>query len=176
MSLRITKHFPRGRREWVDFGSLNPSEMLAWSRWQLGWLSEDQVRCINEPDAMVTLSPIAQPNPGVAMMAIPLNAREVIVIENRRQLGYDLGDPYFWSDGSSTRRPALIAEGVLVYIVDALVDSGQLPLKIAGDSGDGQVESFPVLRRGDSVTLRGYTITVVRDNDGTYDVSVVRNN
>ncbi len=172
MLLRVTKHYPSGRRQWVDFSSLDPSEMLAWNRWQLGWLSEDQVRCVNEPNATVTLSPIAQPNAGVAMAAVPLNARKVIVIESRRQLGYDLGDPYFWSDGSSTRGPALIAEGVLVYTVDPIVESGQLPLKIAGDSGNGQVDDFPVLTLGESVTLGGYTITVTGDNDDTHTVTI----
>ena len=26
--------------------NINAREMLAWSRWQLGWLDESQVRCI----------------------------------------------------------------------------------------------------------------------------------
>ena len=32
-----------------------PREMLAWSRWQLGWLEPAQIRCIVEPSATVTL-------------------------------------------------------------------------------------------------------------------------
>ena len=58
----------------------------------------------------------------------PLNAREVIVIESRRKLGYDLG----------------------------------------------RVDGFPVLTVGESVTLRGYTITVAGDGDGAHTVTVTR--
>ena len=43
---------------------LEPHEMLAWSRWQLGWLDATQVRCIGGSHATVTLSPISQPREG----------------------------------------------------------------------------------------------------------------
>ena len=45
--------------------------MLAWSRWQLGWLEPSQIRCIVEPSATVTLTAIDQPGDGVAMLAVP---------------------------------------------------------------------------------------------------------
>ncbi|WP_420445902.1 hypothetical protein [Candidatus Poriferisodalis sp.] len=60
-------------------------------------------------------------------------------------------------------------------VMAALVSSGRLPMAVAGDSGDGQVDSFPVLRRGESVTLRGYTITVIGDNDDTHTVTITLN-
>ena len=175
MVTRLSKHYADGSARRVTLGALRPMEMLAWSRWQLGWLGPDRVRCISEADATVTLAPVARPGEEVVMAAVPLNAREVIVVESRRQLGYDLGEPYVWPEGDSDNRPALITEGVLVYTVDALVSSGRLPIAVAGDSGDGQVDSFPVLRRGESVTLRGYTITVIGDNDDTHTVTITLN-
>ncbi len=175
MVTRLTRHLPDGGRQWVTFYALVPYEPLAWSRWQLGWLSEDQIHCMDGPDTTITLSPIARPGDGIAMVAVPLNRREVIVVESRRQLGYDFELPYRWSDGSSSNRPALINEGVLVYTVDTFVDSGQLPIKVAGDSGNGQVDDFPVLGVGESVTVRGYTITVTADDGNTHTVSIARN-
>ena len=61
-----------------------PIAMLAWSRWQLGWLEPAQIRCIVEPSATVTLTAIDQPGDGVAMIAVPVGETEVIVIESRR--------------------------------------------------------------------------------------------
>lgn len=174
MLRRTTRNIGGGGYEWLEVGTLSPHEMLAWSRWQLGWLDRDRVRCIRDDSATVTLAAIADPGDAVAMAAVPINRREVIVIESRRKLGYDLGHEFKWRDGGTGRQKALITEGVLVYTVDSSVHSGDLPVRIAGDSGNGQVDGFPVLEPGESVTLHGYTITVTADNGSTHTVSIVR--
>ena len=169
--------FASGKISEVIAGVWSPREMLAWSRWQLGWLSEAQVACVNDAQATVTLEPIAQPDGGVAMAAVPLSSREVIVIESRRKLGrdvdVDVGDGRDPDMVSGTSRQ-LVHEGVLVYTVDALVGSGALPLRITGDPGNGQIDDYPLLAAGDSVTLRGYTITVTADDGETHTVSITR--
>ena len=171
---RTTKYYSGGWQAWWDTTTLEPFEMLAWSRWQLGWLDETQVHCVGSDSATVTLTAIADPGDAVAMAAVPINRREVIVIESRRKLGYDRGEEFEWRDGGTGRQKALITEGVLVYTVDSSVHSGDLPVRIAGDSGNGQVDGFPVLEPGESVTLHGYTITVTADNGSTHTVSIVR--
>ena len=160
---------------------LRIEEMLAWSRWQLGWLSDAQVSCLSDTDpgetVTVTLAPVAEPDDGIVMAAVPLNAREMIVIESRRKLGYDAGGHYEAADsGAVTTFPRLVTEGVLVYTVDSLRSSGQLPLRVAGDKGNLEVDDFPVLGSGESVTLHGYTITVTADNGSTHTVSITRSN
>ena len=88
----------------------NDGEALAWSRWQLGWLNADQIHCVTE-DATVALRPVARnPGSGTAMAAVPLTANEVIVIESRRSIGRDIA--------------RLLEEGVLVYTVNASVQTG----------------------------------------------------
>lgn len=154
---------------------LAPREMLAWSRWQLDWLTEAQVSCVTDNEATVRLGALASPGSHTAMAAIPLNRHEVIVVESRRQVGYDTPEGYTASDGATTSFPTLIQPGVVVYTVDSFIGSGQLAVKFAGDSGNGQIDDFPVLGSGDSVTLRGYTITVTRDDDDTHTVSITRN-
>ena len=153
---------------------LEPQEMLAWSRWQLDWLTETQVSCVTGNEATVRLGAIAGPGTHTAMAAIPLNRHEVIVVESRRRLGYDRPRDYTAPDGATTSFPTLITPGVVVYTVDSFLDSGELAIKFAGDSGNGQIDDFPVLGSGDSVTLRGYTITVTGDDDDTHTISISR--
>ena len=152
--------------------AMRAKEMLAWHRWQLGWLGESQVRCLSGSEARVTLAPIAQPDGQVAMAAIPLNSREVIVVESRRKLGYDADVLLTGPRGETVSFPALLHEGVLVYTVDMLTPSGHLPMRIAGDSGNGQLDGYPVLEVGESVTVRGYTITLDADNGNSHTISV----
>ena len=166
--------FPDGYRSTSHRHDADALEMLAWSRWQLGWLDAGSVRCITGPDATVALRPVAEVGEGIAMAAVPLSGHEVIVVESRRKVGYDLGLEYRASDGASTTFPALVEEGVLVYTVNAQLGSGDLPLRVAGDTGNGQVDDYPILAVGESVTVRGHTITVVSDDGDTHTVRVVR--
>ena len=95
-------------------------------------------------------------------------------MESRRTLGYDRGREYRAPNGWRTTLPELLEEGVLVYTVDASLGSGDLPLKVPGDSGNGQVDDFPVLQAGESVTVRGYTITVTADDGRTHTITITR--
>ena len=132
-------------------------EMLAWSRWQLGWLHADQVRCVTGHDETVVLKPIAaDPGTGTAMAAVPVTSNEAIVIESRRLIGRD--------------KSRLIEEGVLVYQVNASISNGRLPIKVVGVPDEG----FPLLEVGESVTVRGYTVTVVADDGDTLTVTITR--
>ena len=149
-------------------------EMLAWHRWQLGWLDEEQNRCVREPATTVTLAPVALSGPATVMATVPLGRNEVLVVESRRKVGYDAGQPYA-SSGQTTTLPVLAEEGVLVYTVDTSLGSRELPIKVAGDSGNGQVDDYPVLSVGESVTVRGYTITLTADEGDTHRVTIVRN-
>ncbi len=145
----------------VAAGEIDADEMLAWSRWQLGWLGEDRIRCIREPAETVELSPVADPGNGVAMAAVPLSQDEVIVVESRRRIGYDKRAA--WGEGA-----------VVVYTVDAWVPSGELPIRLAGDAGRGYTRESPILAEGESVTVRGYTITVTADDGDTHTVHITR--
>lgn len=146
-------------------------EMLAWSRWQLDWLDPLQVRCGVGTNRTVVLEPVAQPGRGTVMVAVPLNDHEMIVIENRRMLGYDAGTPETSPSGSVPGH-GLLEEGVLVYTVDSRITTGELPTRIAGDPGNAQFSEFPVLSVGESITVRGHTITVVSETGDTYEVSI----
>lgn len=174
--LQYVVRFPDGSASSGTSDSFVIEEMLGWSRWQLGWLEPSQVHCDSGDGATVPLMPIAEAGDGVALAVVPLTAHEVIVIESRRSVGYDTGRD--WVDPRTNARttfPGLVSEGVLVYTVDTFIGSGELPVRVAGDSGNSQVDDFPVLGPGESVTLRGYTITVTADDGDTHTVSIARN-
>ena len=164
--------FANGNQRSSTVSRLEATEMLAWSRWQLGWLDSNQILCLIENQATVTLGPVAEPGSHLAMAAIPLSATEVIVVESRRRIGYDAPFDESFPDGTVATLPALITEGVLVYIVDASKDSGQLPARIAQDPGNGRVYRYPILEVGQSVTVRGYSITVDSTTDSTHTVTI----
>ena len=150
-----------------------PVEMLAWTRWQLGWLDQAQVACGVRLGASVRLQPVAEPGTGIATIIVPLNEHEMIVVESRRRLGYDTAVPDTHQSGAMPRH-GLLEEGVLVYTVDSRIDSGQLPVTVAGSAGDSRTDGFPVLTPNESVTVRGYTVTVTADNDNTHTVTITR--
>ena len=147
--------------------------MLAWSRWQLGWLNDEQVHCIDGSGraVTVTLTPIAQPGNGVAMAAIPISSHEAVVVESRRWLGYDRSRLHVRRAG---RPHLLIAEGALVYTVDTLRGSNDIPTRVASTDGGFEFDEFPLLQAGDSVTVRGYTVTVTADDGDTHTVTITR--
>ena len=120
------------------------------------------------------LGPVAQPETDIAIAVVPLSAHEMIVVESRRKLGYDIGRDVTIPAGWTTTFPSLVTEGVLVYTVDTFLGSGQLPIKLVGDNGNGQIGGYPILAVGESVTVRGYTITVTAGNSTTHTVTIVR--
>ena len=165
---------PDGHQSTHYSGFTAASEMLAWSRWQLGWL--DRIHCVTqlETETTITIRPAGLPGTEGAMIAIPLSDTQVIVIESRRNCGFDTGLDRPRLDGTQVTYPGLATEGVFVYTVDASIGSGQLPLKIAGDSGDGILDDYPILTAGQSVTLHGYTITVHSSTADTDTVTITK--
>ena len=152
-------------------------EMLAWSRWQLGWLEAGDVACITAPDVTIRLDPVAMRGQGTAMSVVPLSDTEVVVVESRRKAGYDdesrelhyANLAYEWGKGVG-----LPIEGVFVYTVDTQVPSLHLPIRVAGDNGDGVVDRWPIYTEGETVTVRGYDISVVSSTPGGDTVRVRR--
>ena len=165
---------PDGYRSTAYLLSLHALEMLSWSRWQLGWLDASQVVCLNDDETTVALGAVADPDGGTAMAAVPLSDHEALVIESRRRIGYDAGLDHREPDGTTTTLPALVTEGVLVYVVDASLHTGERALRVVGDSGDGLVQDYPVLTVGQTVTVRGYRITVVSDDGSTHTVTITK--
>ncbi|MER6010235.1 M6 family metalloprotease domain-containing protein [Streptomyces bluensis] len=96
-----------------DWGADN--DLLGWHKWKLGWLDDSQVRCATTPGSTeYTLTPLPRPG-GPKLVFVPLDSRSGYAIELRVRGGND----------AVVCRP-----GILVYKVDATVDTGGGPVRV----------------------------------------------
>ena len=173
---------PDGRRHTSHAYDLQAREMLAWSRWQLGWLQSGRVRCLTslETGKTVTaaLQPVASPGFGTAMVGIPLSDTEIVIVESRRRMGFDAGHEFTYGDGATTTLPTLAGGGVLVYVVDASRSGGRMPIRVIGPPDNPypilHFKDYPLLTDGQSVSVGGYTITVRSADDRTDMLTITR--
>ncbi len=117
-----------------DIGGRAP-ELLAFERWQLGWLDDAQIACI-DGDSTVELTAV-ETEGGLKAAMVPTGEGRAVVVESRRAIGYDSG---------------LAAPGALVYLVDTSLASGFGPIEVLNDK--------QTLLAGDSVSADGITISV----------------
>ncbi|MDQ1069888.1 hypothetical protein QFZ32_005328 [Streptomyces canus] len=154
-----------------DWGANN--DLLGWHKWKLGWLDAAQVNCLTARGTSEhTLTPLARPGLGTKLLFVPLGSRTGYAVELRTREGND----------ETVCRP-----GVLVYKVDADVDTGRGPVRVYDSrrnsggctrSPNVQAElsdaSFAVGEEfrdpGQGVRVR----VVGADGDGDYRVRVTR--
>ena len=102
------------------------------------------------------------------MIAVPVGETEVIVIESRRDRGFDVLQLRGYD------RDVINNDGVMVYTVDSSLR--ELPIRYATDGGEGIGEGImdqsPILPVGTSITVKGYEINVVEDTGDTHTVRV----
>ena len=97
-----------------DWGANN--DLLGWHKWKLGWLAATQVNCVTaHGTSEYTLTPLARPGLGTKLLFLPLGSRTGYAVELRTREGND----------ETVCRP-----GVLVYKVDADVDTGRGPVRV----------------------------------------------
>ncbi|MBD3554875.1 MULTISPECIES: M6 family metalloprotease domain-containing protein [Streptomyces] len=153
-----------------DWGANN--DFLAWHKWKLGWLDNDQISCASRPGVSEhTLGPLASEG-GSKLAFVPLSAESGYAVEVRTAAGND---------------EAVCRPGVLIYKVSSDVDTGQGPVSVADateDSGGctrrpnvhAELSDAP-FRPGQTFTDRanGVRISVLdEDDDGNYRVRVTR--
>ncbi|MGC4984073.1 MULTISPECIES: M6 family metalloprotease domain-containing protein [unclassified Streptomyces] len=96
-----------------DWGADN--DLLGWHKWKLGWLDASQVSCAAaHGTSEYTLTPMALRG-GAKLVVIPVGPRSGYVLELRTRAGND----------SAVCRP-----GILIYKVDADVDTGNGPVTV----------------------------------------------
>ena len=150
-----------GQFSYMGFSSLesNSPGLLAWERWLLGWLDDNQIVCSESGSAEQKITPIENSG-GIKAVIVPISNRKVIVVESRRAIGLDKNT---------------IKSGALVYTVDAGIESGFGPVKVfpAIDSDLKKLRS--TLAAGEKVSVEGFTITVKTADSSGDVISVVKN-
>jgi hypothetical protein len=111
----------------------NAREVIAWHRWLLGWLGDEQVYCRPSDslvDVEISLSPLTREEEGYKAAMIPVSDRKVIVVESRRAEGYSAtaGNINIAIDVDGVRKRASLrdfgTDGLLVYTYDTSVIDG----------------------------------------------------
>ena len=131
--------------------SMLAPELLAWQRFIMGILNDDQVRCVKSAKALThRIIPVAQPELQPKMVVIPLTEYKAIAIESRRSHGYD-------------QNLGSLNEGVFVYTIDTTTPYRYSTMKLipSPSSRDQQWKRDAALKIGESITFEGWKITYV---------------
>ncbi|MFI6494224.1 M6 family metalloprotease domain-containing protein [Streptomyces sp. NPDC050564] len=102
-----------------DWGADN--DLLGWHKWKLGWLDDSQVRCAAAPGTTeYTITPLARPG-GIKLVFVPTSTKTGYALELRTREGNDA---------------AVCRPGILIYRVDADVDTGNGPITVYDSQKD----------------------------------------
>jgi len=154
-----------------DWGANN--DMLGWHKWKLGWLGDNQVSCASRRGTSEhVLSPLGRSGGKKKLAFVPLTAKTGYAVEVRTPGGND---------------EAVCRPGVLVYRVDAGVDTGHGPITVEDATrGSGGCTRSPNVHAelSDASFTPGQTFKDTKagvkikvagaDTDGDYRVVVTR--
>ena len=133
--------------------------LLAFERWNLGWLDDAQISCMTGSQQTTLITPV-QTTGGTKAVVIPISRTKAVVVESRRKIGVDKG---------------LNTAGALVYLVDSSIRSGLGPVKVfPSDTATDPWYLNAPRTLGESVTVEGVTIEVIESNESGDTVSVRR--
>jgi len=133
-----------------DLWSGTGSELLAWSKFLLGFLQESSVRCIYGPQETFHLISPIELSEGVNAVFYKIDDNRLIAMEFRYPTGYDLNLNFDQI-------------GLIAYLIDTSRDSGQGPLKILLPEKFTDVNN-PALRPGKSINFENIKIDVIDGN------------
>jgi M6 family metalloprotease-like protein len=132
-------------------------EFLGWTRFLMSWISDDQVNCqdvssISNGDFEFKLTPIEVNTPTDKLAIIRLSETKALVIEVRRNLGFD-------------KIPAEY-EGTLMYLVDVTKGSNEgMATLVSSNTRLVNGISIGTMKAGNSVEVANIRIEVVFSND-----------
>lgn len=129
-------------------------ELLAWNRFIVGALNDNQVRCVTSGTTTHLLRPVAMPINEEKMVVIPTGRFKAIAVESRRAIGFDAP-------------MGTASEGVIVYEIDTTIPYNLSTMKLVPRVGsvDNEWRRDVALKPGDSVSTQGWKITVVESGE-----------
>jgi M6 family metalloprotease-like protein len=150
----------KGMQDSSDLGiydlmnSMLAPELLAWNRFIVGGLNDNQVRCVTSQSSTHLIRPVAMPTKEEKLVVIPTGRFTAIAIESRRAIGFDAP-------------MGTASEGVIVYEIDTTIPYGLSTMKLVPRIGstDKQWRRDSALKDGDSVSTQGWKISVVESGN-----------
>ena len=127
----------------------NSPGLLAFERWNLGWIEDSQVECVKSSQFTKLITPV-QISGGTKAVIVPISSTKAVVVESRRASGID---------------SAMSKSGALVYLVDSSIQSGLGPVKVFPSDLVNDPRYLKAPRAlGESVTVEGVTIKVIQSD------------
>ncbi len=131
--------------------SFSALEILAWQRFLLGTIADNQVNCISQAGTFTSwMTPLEARDKGVKLTVIPTGKYTAIAVESRRSYGFD------FNLGSANN-------GLIIYKLDTAIPYYQSAFQIvpSPSATDNEWRRDAALKKGESVTVDGVTITNV---------------
>ena len=131
-------------------------DMLGWTRFQLDWITEDQVRCVNPYVKGTTTHPLVPTHvdsDGAKMVVIPFNRSQALVLEIK----------------APNRYCEVCQGGLYTYVVDSYFENGNGPIRMVrpDHSTDGLFQDA-YLREGQVLRYQNLIIDVLQQGDTSY--------
>jgi hypothetical protein len=138
--------------------------IVSWLRWLQGWLTDDQITCIDGgavKDELYKVTQLNKINGTVEALVIKTSATTALVVESRR-----------WDSRFDV--PVVHSkDGVIIYTVDSTLGNHEGPLKLLSPRDITkylkETTTYPdwrtldaVFYEGDSITVDGLTIKLER--------------
>jgi len=138
--------------DWSIMGNIDGAggEYFAWERFLLAWLDNANVECVDAGNVTVALSALERttlaPAGDTRMAVAKLNRTAAVVAEFRAGIGHDAAIP----------KP-----GVLVYVVNTAVASGNGTIVVLGAGADDpSMLNATLAEPGDAVSFGGVSVTL----------------
>ncbi|MFM1951383.1 MAG: hypothetical protein RJA33_177 [Actinomycetota bacterium] len=137
----------------------NSPGLLAFERWNLGWIEDSQVECFKGSSLTKMVTPVETAG-GTKAIVIPISRTKAVVVESRRAIGID---------------KAMVKSGALVYVVDSSIQSGRGPVQVypIDLKNDPRYLSAP-RALGESVVVEGVTIKVTQSDANGDTVEITK--
>ena len=154
-----------GTGNWGMMSGVN-GDFLIWDKWTVGWISDNQVKCLSPSStSTILVSPNTLKSDKLKAVVIPISQSRGIVIESQRSVGYN----YKFPESSN---------GALVYVVEMkeIAHGGGMPWaygvyvqrpssRPAQINQNGFALGDATLKQGESMVVEGVKITVVEAGD-----------
>lgn len=133
--------------EYSIMGLINGAgqDLFGWEKWLLGWISDDQIVCVNSGNNSAVLSPLEAAE-GTKLLIMSISKTSAIVIESRQKMGYDKNIPKV---------------GPLVYIVDTGITTGAGTIKVLPFNESDTKKLQSPLEVGQVINYGSYSIKFI---------------
>ncbi|ORY15771.1 hypothetical protein BCR34DRAFT_558529 [Clohesyomyces aquaticus] len=149
-------------------GGISP-DYLAWHKWYLGWIEDNQVECVADAGKTThRISPIEVAGTNSKLVAVPLNSTVYVLAEVRSNQGINKG---------------ACGVGVLLYTADTTVYGGSGPIRVIDSTPSsggcdinkgGELNDAPLAVNKSWDTGLGVVFKVTAEESGDYILEVDR--